>query len=182
MSVLQRNKDSLMSVLEAFVYDPLFNWRLLDSTQRVPSKSKLDDVDESVKEPKAEAVSENDPDAIKPAPSPTVPPLLNPLEINDGDGKLVDEEAVNANVDLRPLIANQEYPVSSVKQRLVNLKPEVVNKKVLAITHRVRDKLTGRDFPHEDELTVERQVELLIQKATNNENLCQCYIGWCPFW
>ena len=30
MRVLRENKDSLMAVLEAFVYDPLINWRLLD--------------------------------------------------------------------------------------------------------------------------------------------------------
>ena len=31
MDVLRRNKDSLMAVLEAFVYDPLLNWRLIDN-------------------------------------------------------------------------------------------------------------------------------------------------------
>ncbi|KAI9000239.1 armadillo-type protein [Gaertneriomyces semiglobifer] len=31
MSVLRDNKDSLMAVLEAFVYDPLINWRLLST-------------------------------------------------------------------------------------------------------------------------------------------------------
>ena len=31
MEVLRRNKDSLMAVLEAFVYDPLLNWRLIDN-------------------------------------------------------------------------------------------------------------------------------------------------------
>lgn len=30
MEVLRRNKDSLMAVLEAFVYDPLHIWRLVD--------------------------------------------------------------------------------------------------------------------------------------------------------
>ena len=30
MKVLRQNKDSLMAVLEAFVYDPLLNWRLVD--------------------------------------------------------------------------------------------------------------------------------------------------------
>jgi FKBP12-rapamycin complex-associated protein len=29
MMVLRENKDSLMAVLEAFVYDPLLNWRLV---------------------------------------------------------------------------------------------------------------------------------------------------------
>jgi FKBP12-rapamycin complex-associated protein len=28
MSVLRANKESLMAVLEAFIYDPLMNWRL----------------------------------------------------------------------------------------------------------------------------------------------------------
>ena len=30
MHVLRENKDSVMAVLEAFVYDPLLNWRLMD--------------------------------------------------------------------------------------------------------------------------------------------------------
>jgi FKBP12-rapamycin complex-associated protein len=42
----------------------------------------------------------------------------------------------------------------------------------------VREKLTGRDFLNEETLTVQKQVDLLIQQATSNENLCQCYIGW----
>ena len=29
MKVLRENKESLMAVLEAFVYDPLINWRLM---------------------------------------------------------------------------------------------------------------------------------------------------------
>lgn len=31
MKVLRDNKDSLMAVLEAFVYDPLINWRLMQT-------------------------------------------------------------------------------------------------------------------------------------------------------
>merc|ERR1712098_969791 len=38
MEVLRRNKESLMAVLEAFVYDPLINWRLL--TPNSPDLSK----------------------------------------------------------------------------------------------------------------------------------------------
>lgn len=58
--------------------------------------------------------------------------------------------------------------------------PEILNKRALAIVSRVRDKLTGKDFPNETEgtLSIRRQVELLIQQATSHENLCQCYIGW----
>ena len=31
MSVLRAHRDSIIAVLEAFVYDPLLNWRLIDS-------------------------------------------------------------------------------------------------------------------------------------------------------
>jgi hypothetical protein len=43
--------------------------------------------------------------------------------------------------------------------------PEILNKRALTIVSRVRDKLTGRDFPNETEgtLSIDRQVELLIR-------------------
>jgi len=34
MRVLRENKDSVMAVLEAFVYDPLLNWRLMEGKGR----------------------------------------------------------------------------------------------------------------------------------------------------
>jgi FKBP12-rapamycin complex-associated protein len=32
MGVLRDNKESLMAVLEAFIYDPLMNWRLTQAS------------------------------------------------------------------------------------------------------------------------------------------------------
>ena len=40
MRVLRANKESLMAVLEAFVYDPLINWRLLNTQPQSPNQSK----------------------------------------------------------------------------------------------------------------------------------------------
>jgi FKBP12-rapamycin complex-associated protein len=47
MSVLRENRDSLMAVLEAFVYDPLINWRLLTTNQvdTSPKQKTIDEVD-----------------------------------------------------------------------------------------------------------------------------------------
>lgn len=36
MKVLRSNKDSVMAMLEAFVHDPLINWRLLNTTDAAP--------------------------------------------------------------------------------------------------------------------------------------------------
>ena len=43
MSVLRHNKDSLMAVLEAFVYDPLLNWRLMESTPKTKRSKQTTD-------------------------------------------------------------------------------------------------------------------------------------------
>jgi FKBP12-rapamycin complex-associated protein len=40
MRVLRENKDSLMAVLEAFVYDPLINWRLLNNPNPSPVQNR----------------------------------------------------------------------------------------------------------------------------------------------
>ena len=39
MSVLRAHKDSLMAVLEAFVYDPLINWRLVEGATQAKKKT-----------------------------------------------------------------------------------------------------------------------------------------------
>jgi FKBP12-rapamycin complex-associated protein len=59
---------------------------------------------------------------------------------------------------------------------------EQLNSKALEITQRIEDKLTGGDFEIDNELDVSNQVNRLILQATASENLCQCYLGWCPFW
>lgn len=59
---------------------------------------------------------------------------------------------------------------------------EAANTKALAVLARVESKLQGRDFSPVEELDVPSQVEELIRQATSHVNLCQCYVGWCPFW
>lgn len=59
-----------------------------------------------------------------------------------------------------------------------------LNERALEVTRRIKDKLTGSDFAHLQltNVTVAEQVALLIADATALDNLCQCYVGWCPFW
>ncbi|EJW83582.1 hypothetical protein WUBG_05507 [Wuchereria bancrofti] len=103
LRVLRSNKESLLAVLEAFVYDPLINWRLMEAGGRRP-----------------------------------------PPETLQKDGQ-TDSKAE-----------------SSLK--------------------RIKQKLAGRDFNPNVEFSIPEQVSLLIEQAVLAENLCQCYIGWCPFW
>ncbi|CAN0011117.1 unnamed protein product [Ectocarpus sp. 12 AP-2014] len=61
---------------------------------------------------------------------------------------------------------------------------EALNEKAVKVIRRVQDKLSGLEFGDGDEppYKVKAQVDLLIKQATSNERLCQCFIGWCPFW
>ena len=179
MTVLRNNKDSLMAVLEAFVYDPLLNWRLIETGPK-GKKSKTTAV------PGVVSVG-----GVAPNQEPLEVSLSNsgaaegnnPLEGVLSDKKDVMEDhgegAVAGGTSVDLVVGG---PNIGSLGGVGGQQPEALNKKALDIVQRVRDKLTGRDFNPKDCLSVTEQVDLLICQATNNENLCQCYIGWCPFW
>jgi phosphatidylinositol kinase/protein kinase (PI-3 family) len=92
-----------------------------------------------------------------------------------------------------PSAASDLHTNRSVRERelLSALGPEgiaaprvALNEKAVAVIRRVQAKLSGRDFEGDagEPLDVSAQVQRLISQATSHENLCQCYIGWCPFW
>lgn len=65
---------------------------------------------------------------------------------------------------------------------IADAQPEVLSERAVQVINRVQAKLTGRDFKAAETLSVEAQVQRLITQATSHENLCQLYVGWCPFW
>lgn len=72
--------------------------------------------------------------------------------------------------------------ILDAQQGVPNEAREVQNARALQVLGRVREKLTGRDFKSNQELSVSDQVDKLLVQATSVENLCQHYIGWCSFW
>ena len=150
MRVIRANKESLMAVLEAFIHDPLLNWRLGNRES---------------------------------------PP--EPSFTSERRQSLIGEEAANELQQLRITGSYRARRMSSALDGAVagdhqtNMSvenKEVQNERALKVLERVKVKLTGRDFKPHEELDVERQVSKLIGQATNVENLCQHYIGWCSFW
>lgn len=53
MRVLRTNKDSVMAMLEAFVHDPLINWRLLNTTEATTEAALARETDGGVGAPGA---------------------------------------------------------------------------------------------------------------------------------
>ncbi|KAI6231501.1 Serine/threonine-protein kinase TOR [Aphelenchoides besseyi] len=105
LRLLRNNHDSILAVLEAFVYDPVLNWRLTDASTRRPAGAEGEDVQMQM---------------------------------------------------------NNNHTADAIG--------------------RVKAKLSGRDFNVYEVISEKEQVNRLIEQATLFDNLCQCYVGWCPFW
>ena len=176
MRVLRHNKDSLMAVLEAFVYDPLLKWRLIETGTKNKKLKTAAQVATGAETAGAAAIAGTADTATTIASAAVGLDSLGdePEEKNPGGPQQVGfgggavDALLTVNQPALPAIA--EHPT------------EEMNKKALDIIHRVRDKLTGRDFSRDETLDVAEQVDRLIEQATDNLNLCQSYIGWCPFW
>ncbi|XP_077223933.1 target of rapamycin isoform X2 [Tasmannia lanceolata] len=166
MQVLRTNKDSVMAMMEAFVHDPLINWRLFNFNE-VPQISNFANTHAQ--------------------------PVVN------------SEETVPPH----PQRGARERELLQAVNQLGDAN-EVLNDRAVVVMARMSNKLTGRDFSAgssmsgttssiqhsvdhttlisgdtrevDPGLSVKLQVQMLIIQAKSHENLCQNYVGWCPFW
>lgn len=127
-----------------------------------------------------DVVDEEDSAHDKPGPSAAV------LHQGD-DNQEGDDEIIHHHPRGHPQRLSSIKRIVSIQNaeqhRLDYYHDEGLNSKAVAVIERVNDKLTGHDFGNYNRVcSVNSQVEQLIKQATSHENLCQCYIGWCPFW
>lgn len=191
MQVLRSNKESLMAVLEAFVYDPLINWRLFGGgagATAEPSTSAA---------PAPTAPVSSTPDASSSVSQASKVPGNNRLSFAqtlDLENSLKKYHEADNSSPANPAPNQDEDFIGTRTRFSADYKPEALNTKALAVIKRVQNKLTGKDFipttgqgmPKQPStsapLPTSSQVDKLINQAMAIENLCQCYIGWCPFW
>ncbi|KAB2095069.1 hypothetical protein ES319_A01G009900v1 [Gossypium barbadense] len=170
MQVLRSNKDSVMAMMEAFVHDPLINWRLFNFNEV---------------------------------------PQMSIFASTHGTAVTNTEETAPSKELAQPQRGARERELLQAVNQLGDAN-EVLNERAVVVMARMSNKLTGRDFlscssiptassniqhsiDHstlisgdnrevEHGLSVKLQVQKLIIQATSHENLCQNYVGWCPFW
>jgi FKBP12-rapamycin complex-associated protein len=195
MRVLRENKDSVMAMLEAFVHDPLINWRLLEAAN--------DDNDDGTKS--GSTLTNKLPKATVMYDQQQMHDHFNQHHHHDGIHQDGMQDVYSASV-----VDRGNHPSRSVREREIKknlrtetvdeeMQPEELNKRALSVINRINKKLTGRDFEDEElqgskdellsnfnlkqrPLDYSDQVQLLIEQATSHANLCQCYIGWCAWW
>ena len=246
MRVMRDNKESVMAVLEAFVYDPLINWRLLQNKAQAPKEHTADATNQTTKDANGMAetgrtergvTGENrrgevgDLSSLKTAKKKkkiksSAEGSTSSSSIDDDsdsiEGEEDDETASASSIeddDVSQSLAAASTSTASIHARakrttssssagtdasddeedeesessssdsMSSYGPdmdgvgdsEIMNAKALTVIARVESKLLGKDFGS-SVLDVEAQVDQLVKQATNHINLCQCYIGWCPFW
>jgi FKBP12-rapamycin complex-associated protein len=178
MRLLRANKESLMAVLEAFIHDPLLTWRL--GTRESPPEPSFPS------ERRMSIMEQPKPTGAAPDQAPTGIAARRPSVMGgDPNAPPATGERPPGNSSFRPRgrlgsIVPGMGPNGHHHQD--PLEKEVQNARALQVLSRVKEKLTGRDFKKEQELNITEQVERLLNEATNLENLCQHYIGWCSFW
>ena len=154
MRVLRVNKDSLMAVLEAFVYDPLINWRLLS----VESSSKK-------------------------SAGPRYSSALATLDAADSEDAIRFPEDFSSSRRIRRDTEISRLEDESINRpEAINAGAlNVINRVSNKLTGRDFEGHEGENG-HSASCDVAQQVERLIEEAIKVENLCMAYVGWCAFW
>jgi len=248
MSLLRSNNETVMAMLEAFVFDPLITWRLLPEHGhlRHMSENGVGFADPGHKHAPYFAYMS----PLQPAFVAAEPPLQRQMSIAVNEARLAEprfdlvehledsaahnQTSAAASTNVASEVTTKELAAAgntsataaaaaadnrllpepmrqfvfdepargerdpvlasgnrkqARQQRLlhdlgpegVHADPELLSSTARSVISRVYAKLNGTDFRREA-LDVEAQVERLFQEATSHENLCQCYVGWCPFW
>ena len=156
MRVLRDSKDSVMAVLEAFIHDPLINWRLLmngpaDNTH-----------------PKSKAT------------------LVGGESLIMKSALMEDGNSGNAAAGREELSSHRDkwnrVEIARLEEESLARPETSTSSGAINALNRVTAKLNGRDFGGKQGELVSDQVDLLIREGMREENLCQSYIGWCSFW
>ncbi|GBF92738.1 hypothetical protein Rsub_05107 [Raphidocelis subcapitata] len=203
MRVLRLNKDSVMAMLEAFVHDPLINWRLLNAAEaateaalaREDGGATAGGAGAAAAGAGAGAAAAGEPlgqqqaAAAGPGPGPGggEPHPHHHTAADFADGA-AGGAGGGADPPSPPQRGARERELREARDHLAGDASEVLNERAVAVMTRMSDKLMGRDAAVEgvpgptESHSVPAQVQRLITQATSHENLAQSYVGWCPFW
>ncbi|KAI9501402.1 phosphatidylinositol kinase- protein kinase tor1 [Coemansia sp. RSA 1358] len=173
MRVLRANRDSLMAVLEAFVFDPLVSWSYIQETDKTDEAAAniTGGNRHRVRGPAgANGATHNAAANHEQATRWTAPTRNeNISDIAIMGGSRPDDMTGKMNKQLKhDGVDDKGWQVGNPKAR--------------AIVKRIHDKLRGTDFDSNVQLPVAAQIDKLIDQATSSENLAVLYVGWVPLW
>ncbi|RZB77575.1 Serine/threonine-protein kinase TOR isoform B [Glycine soja] len=164
MQVLRTNKDSVMAMMEAFVHDPLINWRLFNFNE-VPQMSMLT----SNHVPPVVNSEESAPNRELPHPQRGAREreLLQAVNQLGDANEVLNERAVVVMARMSNKLTGRDFSTCSSVSN---------NSLQHAVDHSSLISGDTREVDHA--LSVKLQVQKLIIQASSYENLCQNYVGY----
>ncbi|WWC85668.1 uncharacterized protein L201_000534 [Kwoniella dendrophila CBS 6074] len=165
MNVLRDSRSSVLAMLEAFLYDPLLSWTVgPNPPSHAAQESSQNTTNGNQAKPKRNHVQTQ-----------VVPQSLaaTPRESD------IYDRIENSLISNHRYLQNDSYmaKVSSTNNGMTN-------SKALQVLSQIEKKLIGYHNENtEQPLSINRQVQALIEEATDLKNLSQGYVlGWIPQW
>jgi len=205
LAVIRANAPSVEAMLQAFLHDPLINWRLLDAADAQPV---LPPAEEAQKEERLRsftvaplnreqleqqfvlnAAEKLTSVRVHHAPPSNTPPETNKPQLIHEAGSVVGAinvraQAVKARIDLK--LSGKDLPKRlppvSTKRKTRILNPDWRVKRTVGGFGEKEVKATAVAESSAGGQDVAAQVDRIIEQATSHENLSQHFTGWCPFW
>ena len=203
---------ALMSMMEAFVYDPLIRWKLIGTEELVAIRDhdtaadddgeaqggvssqgqrKETELSRSVQAHNGLAAYERA--EQRAAAVAAAAAVAGNEQAVDGAISASMQTAMHAVALEDDDPANLQTPNERARmeqRRLLQNELTANNAKIATVSDRkarvaisrIADKLCGSDFEAGQVLPVKEQVDRLIREAQSTENLCRLFTGWCAFW
>ena len=187
MKLLRSNKDSLYTILNSLVYDPLVTFKIMFPFLKNNRKgsdayesNKNNNYNNDIKN--VNNVGINEMNLFIHSSS-----VMNKISVEAISKLMAFSTRFNIyngeeNDNEKDEKINEEKNYLNFYKEDDEIENEDLNEVAQTVLNRIIDKLTGTDFNNSKPLEVEEQINRLIYQATNPENLCQLYLGWAPFW
>ncbi|WWD22809.1 hypothetical protein CI109_107303 [Kwoniella shandongensis] len=168
MDVLRDSHSTLLAMLEAFLYDPLLSWTVGDTEL---SHAEME---------AGHSHKDNNPDNQDPHIGTKNDPLHQSIRhegLNTTSAKATAIPIIQSENSLIDTYFESDSYLARVSES------GMTNSKALHVLAEIERKLLGYNKESEQSLTVNRQVQELIEEATDLKNLSQGYVlGWIPHW
>ncbi|KAL6013161.1 hypothetical protein ACLOJK_003653 [Asimina triloba] len=166
MQVLRSNKDSVMAMMEAFVHDPLINWRLFNFNE-VPQMANFANTHVQP------VVNSDEPgpskELIQPLRGAREREILQAVNQLGDANEVLNERAVVVMARMSNKLTGRDFSTGSSMAGIASSMQHTVDHNNL---------ISGDTREVDHGLSVKLQVQKLIIQATSHENLCQNYVGY----
>ncbi|KAF6153006.1 hypothetical protein GIB67_021611 [Kingdonia uniflora] len=167
MQVLRTNKDSVMAMMEAFVHDPLINWRLFNFNE-VPQMSNFTSTNAQPAVNSEEPAAVNREQLPQPQRGAREKELVQAVNQLGDANEVLNERAVVVMARMSNKLTGRDFSTASSASGTTSSIQHTVDHSTL---------ISGDIREVEHGLSVKLQVQKLIIQARSHENLCQNYVG-----